>query len=40
MVMRDVREATARILDQTSLADVLGRVQLAVEGRKPLEYSI
>jgi Rrf2 family protein len=40
MVMQDVRQATARILDQTSIADVLGRVQLAVEGKEALHYSI
>jgi len=33
MVMKDVRDATARILDQTSLADILKRVELAVEGK-------
>jgi DNA-binding IscR family transcriptional regulator len=40
MVMQDVRDATARILDQTSLADILKRVELAVEGKEALNYAI
>jgi Rrf2 family protein len=40
MIMKDVRDATARILDQTSLADVLKRVELAVEGKDALNYAI
>jgi len=40
MVMKDVRDSTARILDQTSLADVLRRVELAVQGKEALHYSI
>ena len=40
MVMKDVRDATARILDQTSLADILKRVELAVEGKDALNYAI
>ena len=40
MVMKDVRDATARILDQTSLADVLKRVEVAVEGKDALNYAI
>jgi len=40
MVMKDVRDATARILDQTSLADILKRVELAVEGKEALNYAI
>ena len=40
MVMKDVRDATARILDQTSLADILKRVELAVEGKEVLNYAI
>ena len=40
MVMKDVRDATARILDQTSLADILKRVELAVEGKAALNYAI
>ena len=39
MVMKDVRDATARILDQTSLADILKRVELAVEGKDALNYA-
>jgi hypothetical protein len=38
--MRDVREATARILDSTSIADLLKRSQLAALGREALEFSI
>lgn len=40
MVMKDVRDATARILDQTSLADILKRVELTVEGKDALNYTI
>ena len=40
MVMKDVRDATARILDHTSLADILKRVELAVEGKDALNYAI
>jgi Rrf2 family protein len=40
MVMKDVRDATARILDQTSLVDILKRVELAVEGKDALNYAI
>lgn len=40
MVMQDLRDATARILDQTSLADVLKRVEVAVEGKAALNYAI
>jgi len=40
MVMKDVRDATARILDQTSLVDILKRVELAVEGKEALNYAI
>ncbi|HZP45697.1 MAG TPA: Rrf2 family transcriptional regulator [Candidatus Binataceae bacterium] len=32
MVMKDVRDATARILDSTTLADVLKRVETTVSG--------
>jgi Rrf2 family protein len=34
IVMREVRDATARILDGTSLADVLGRVERAAKRRR------
>ena len=40
LLMRDVREATARILDSTTLADLLKRSQLAAHGREALEFSI
>ncbi len=40
MVMKDVRDATARILDSTSLADVLGRVQDSANGKPALIYEI
>lgn len=40
MVMKDVRDATARILDATSLADVLKRVELAVQGKEAVNYTI
>jgi Rrf2 family protein len=41
IVMREVRDATARILDSTSLMDVLGRVNRAMKAEKEkLVYSI
>ena len=40
IVMREVREATARILDSTSLADIQKRTEIASIGREALEYSI
>ncbi len=40
MVMKDVRDATARILDSTTLADVLGRVEGRVRGKEALTYAI
>jgi Rrf2 family protein len=40
MVMKDVRDATARILDATSLADVLKRVEVAVQGKEVISYTI
>jgi Rrf2 family protein len=40
IVMREVREATARILDSTSLADIQKRAEIASRGREALEYSI
>jgi Rrf2 family protein len=40
IVMKDVRDATARILDSTSLADILKRVESAVQGREGLHYAI
>jgi Rrf2 family protein len=40
MVMKDVRDATAQILDSTTLADIVKRVQIAVVGREAVSYSI
>jgi DNA-binding IscR family transcriptional regulator len=39
MTMKDVRDATARILDSTTLADVLKRVEGKMNG-VPFSYSI
>jgi DNA-binding IscR family transcriptional regulator len=38
MVMKDMRNATARILDSTTLADVLSRVAGSVNGKPTLTY--
>jgi len=40
LMMCDVREATASILDSTSLADLLKRSQLAARGAEVLDFSI
>ncbi len=40
IVMKDVRDATAKILDSTSLADVLKRVEAVVQGKEGLHYAI
>lgn len=40
MVMKEVRDATAKILDSTTLADMLKRVEVAVVGREALTFSI
>jgi Rrf2 family protein len=40
ILMKDVRDATARILDSTSLADVAKRSQVIALGRDALQYSI
>jgi len=40
MVMKEVRDATAKILDATSLADLVKRSQLAALGPEALEFSI
>jgi Rrf2 family protein len=42
IIMRQVRDATANILDRTTLADLLRRVQSARDGKKgePLMYYI
>jgi Rrf2 family protein len=40
IVMKEVRDATAKILDATMLADLVKRGQLAALGREALEFSI
>jgi Rrf2 family protein len=40
IIMKDVRDATARILDSTTLADVLKRVESVVQGKEGLHYAI
>src|ERR1700674_1466616 len=40
MLMKEVRDATSKILDSTSLADLLKRVQFAVEGKESLSFAI
>jgi Rrf2 family protein len=40
MVMKEVRDATAHILDSTTLADVLKRVEAVVQGKEGLHYAI
>jgi Rrf2 family protein len=40
IVLKDVRDATARILDSTTLADVLKRVESVVYGKEGLDYAI
>jgi Rrf2 family protein len=40
LIMKEVRDATAKILDSTTLADLLKRVQLAVEGKDSLSFAI
>lgn len=40
MIMKDVRDATAQILDSTTLADMLKRVQVAVVGKEAVRFSI
>ena len=40
LVMKDVREATARILDSVTLADMISRVRLIETGKEALNYSI
>jgi Rrf2 family protein len=39
MVMKEVRDATARIVDSTTLADVLDRVAMSVSGKEPSRYA-
>jgi Rrf2 family protein len=40
MVMKEVRDATSKILDSTTVADMLKRVQLAVQGKDALSFAI
>jgi len=40
ILMKDVRDTTARILDSTTLADVAKRSQVLALGRGALQYSI
>jgi Rrf2 family protein len=40
LLMKDVREATAQILDSTTLADLIHRVNVAENGREALSFSI
>jgi Rrf2 family protein len=40
LVMKQVRDATATILDATSLADIVARVDQAARGKPALTYSI
>jgi Rrf2 family protein len=40
LVMKDVRDATSRILDTTSLADLINRVEMVARGKEALTFSI
>jgi len=40
LLMKDVRDATARILDSTTLEDLVRRSQAAALGREALQFSI
>jgi len=40
MVMKDVRDATANIIDSTTLGDVLKRVELVVRGKAAASFTI
>lgn len=40
IVMKDVRDATAKILDSTTLTDVLKRVEAVVQGKEGNSYAI
>ncbi|HVA82321.1 MAG TPA: Rrf2 family transcriptional regulator [Candidatus Binataceae bacterium] len=40
MVMQEVRDATAKILDSTSVADMLARVDSAVSAKDPVSFLI
>ena len=39
-VMKEVRDATAKIMDSTSLADMLRQVETVVNGKEPLSFAI
>ncbi len=40
MVMKEVRDATAKIMDSTSLEDILKRVESVVTGKESLSFAI
>jgi Rrf2 family protein len=40
MVMKEVRDATAKIMDSTTLADMLKRVEAMVIGKESLSFAI
>jgi Rrf2 family protein len=40
MVMKDVRDATANIIDSTTLGDILKRVELVVNGKAGASFTI
>jgi len=40
MVMKDVRDATASIIDSTTLGDILKRVELVVQGKAGVSFTI
>jgi Rrf2 family protein len=40
LVMKDVREATAKILDSTTLADMIRRAEVAKAGNEALSFAI
>ena len=40
LVMKDVRDSTAKILDSTTLADVVKRIETVVRGKAALTFNI
>jgi len=40
IVMKEVRDATAKIMDSTSLADMLKQVEAVVTGKESLSFAI
>ena len=40
LVMKEVRDATAKILDSTTLADVMRRVEVAARAKEAINYTI